>query len=402
MSKCNLSKPHTPALLPAFSGVLFFVGFEMGGFQLVLRSVSAEFSVGTIGAGLLVAAQYASVILMPLLFGRLSDRVGKKKVILSFSLVFLLGCALSALAHSVLVFAAGVFCVGAGYSVCETTGSAALSDISPERSARWINLSQGALSLGAVTSPLLTQFGIQTLGWSWRAVFSIAAAGALIAFLPLAFSQFPSGAAAKEPAVKPVHGFFADPAFALFFCSILLYVGLENGFGYFTESLFSVELNAASFGAYAISAYWASMALSRFVFGVLPFRPERSLLFCLLASGALFTALALLRLPVLSLVSCALIGFAFGPIWSSLMDLAARRHPGASGGAMGLMSAGCGLGGALFPALMGVLSAQIDLRAAFLLLALSALAAGVLSFLATRVQSRGEQPEDDNHAFSRN
>ena len=76
MSKCSSSKTHTPILLPAFSGVLFFVGFEMGGFQLVLRSVSAEFSTGTIGAGLLVAAQYASVILMPLLFGRLSDRVG--------------------------------------------------------------------------------------------------------------------------------------------------------------------------------------------------------------------------------------------------------------------------------------------------------------------------------------
>ena len=315
MSKCSSSKTHTPILLPAFSGVLFFVGFEMGGFQLVLRSVSAEFSTGTIGAGLLVAAQYASVILMPLLFGRLSHRVGKKKVMLAFSLVFLLGCALSALAQSVFAFALGVFCVGAGYSVCETTGSAALSDISPERGARWINLSQGALSLGAVTSPLLTQYGMQTFGWSWRAVFLIAAAGALIAFLPLVLSQFPSSAVAAEgPAKEPVHGFVADSAFALFFCSILLYVGLENGFGYFTESLFSVELNAASLGAYAISAYWASMALSRLVFGVLPFRPERSLLFCLLASGALFTALALLQLPVLSLISCALIGFAFGPV----------------------------------------------------------------------------------------
>jgi len=404
VSKYNSSKLHTPVLLPAFSGMMFFVGFEMGGFQLALRSISGEFSTGTIGAGLLVAAQYVSVVLMPLLFGRLSDRAGKKKVMLAFSFVFLLGCALSALAQSVFTFAAGVFCIGAGYSVCEAAGSAALSDASPEHGARWVNLSQGALSLGAVTSPVLTQFGTQSFGWSWRAVFWITAIGALVALVPLVLSQFPSAAdGTADPAAKPVRAFFADPAFALFFCSILLYVGLENGFGYFTESLFSLELNAASLGAYAISAYWASMALSRFVFGVLPFRPERSLLVCLLVSGALFAALALLNAPVLSLVFCALIGFAFGPVWSNLMNLAARRHPGASGGAMGLMSAGCGLGGALFPALMGVLSAQIDLRAAFLLLACSALAAGALSFLAARAQSHGSrQPEDDIHALSRN
>lgn len=384
--------------------MMFFVGFEMGGFQLALRSISGEFSAGTIGAGLLVAAQYASVILMPLLFGRISDRVGKRKVMLAFSLLFLLGCALSALAQSVFAFAAGVFCIGAGYSVCETTGSAALSDVSPAHGARWVNLSQGALSLGAVTSPVLTQFGTRAFGWSWRAVFFITAAGALVAFGPLLLSRFPSGAGATEqPPSKPVRSFFADPAFLLFFCSILLYVGLENGFGYFTESLFSLELNAASLGAYAISAYWASMALSRFVFGLLPFRPERSLLVCLLVSGVLFAALALLSVPVLSLAFCALIGFAFGPVWSNLMNLAAERHPGSSGGAMGLMSAGCGLGGALFPALMGVLSARVDLRAAFLLLAFSALAAGALSFFATRAQLRGNpQPEDDGHALSRN
>ncbi|MDD4312169.1 MAG: MFS transporter, partial [Eubacteriales bacterium] len=90
--------------------------------------------------------------------------------------------------------------------------------------------------------------------------------------------------------------------------------------------------------------------------------------------------------PVPAVLVCALIGFSFGPVWSSLMNLAARQHPGSSGGAMGLMSAGCGLGGALFPALMGLLSDQVDLRAAFVLLALSALAAGALCRIAARKQ----------------
>ena len=388
MSKSNSSKVRIPALLPVFSLLMFFVGFEMGGFQLALRSISGEFSVGAVSGGLLVAAQYVSVILMPLVFGRLSDRAGKRNVILVFLLVFLSGCVLAALAGGVFLFATGVFCIGAGYSVCESAGSAALADASPEHGARWVNLSQGALSLGAVTSPLLTQLGTQSFGWSWRAVFWICAAGALASLLPLVLTRFPATVSATEQSQKPARAFFADPSFTLFFVAILLYVGLENGIGYFTESLFALRLNAASFGAYAISAYWASMALSRLVFGVLPVKPERALVLSLLCSAVLFAALALLRSPVPALVAAALIGFSFGPVWANLMNLAAQRHPGNSGGAMGLMSAGCGLGGAVFPALMGLLSDRLNLGAAFALLAVAALIAGLVSLLAARRASQ--------------
>ena len=388
MSKSNSSKVRIPALLPVFSLLMFFVGFEMGGFQLALRSISGEFSVGAVGGGLLVAAQYVSVILMPLVFGRLSDRAGKRNVILVFLLVFLSGCVLAALAGGVLFFAVGVFCIGAGYSVCESAGSAALADASPEHGARWVNLSQGALSLGAVTSPLLTPLGTQSFGWSWRAVFWICAAGALASLLPLLLTRFPATVSATEQAQKPAQAFFSDTSFSLFFVAILLYVGLENGIGYFTESLFALRLNAASFGAYAISAYWASMALSRLVFGVLPVKPERALIYCLLFSAALFSVLALLRSPVPALVAAALIGFSFGPVWANLMNLAAQRHPGNSGGAMGLMSAGCGLGGAVFPALMGLLSGRLNLGAAFALLAVAALISGLVSLLAARRASQ--------------
>ena len=376
---------RAPAFLPAFCALMFFVGFEMGGFQFALRGISAEFSIDSIGSGLLVAAQYASVILMPLLFGNLADRIGKRIVILSFSVVLLLGCLLASLAGGVFVFAAGVFLIGAGYSVCETAGSAALADASPEDGARFVNLSQGALSLGAVVSPILTQLFAKALGSGWRLMFLLCMAGTLVSalflfFLPISATQ---RTIVETSTVSPAV-YFKDLPFMLFFASILLYVGLENGFGYFTESLFTLELGAISLGAYAISAYWASMALSRLLFGLLPIKPERALVVCLGVSGALFLALWLLKLPVPALIVCALIGFAFGPVWSSLMNLAAARCPGSSGGAMGLMSAGCGLGGALFPALMGVISARLNLRAAFLLLAIAAAIAALLSLLAAR------------------
>jgi len=378
------SRRHAPAFLPAFCVLMFFVGFEMGGFQFALRNISTEFAASTTGSGLLVAAQYVSVILMPLLFGRLADRAGKRTVVLSFSVLFLLGCLLSAISRGVFAFAAGVFFIGAGYSVCESAGSAALADASPEHGTRWVNLSQGALSLGAVVSPLFSQATTDALGWSWRAMFFVCLGGSLLSLLFLLSSRFPAVSEAAKQTTAPARAYFRDRPFLLFFSAILLYVGLENGFGYFTESFFSLELGAASLGAFAISAYWASMALSRFVFGILPIKPERTLVACLGVSGALFLALALMKAAIPALVFCACIGFSFGPVWSSLMNLSAGRFSGSSGGAMGLMSAGCGLGGAVFPALMGLVSDQLDLRAAFLLLALTALAASVFTLVATR------------------
>ena len=382
------SSRRAPAFLPAFCVLMFFVGFEMGGFQFALRSISSEFSISGSGSGFLVAAQYISVIILPLLFGHLADKIGKRVVLLSFCVVFLLGCVFAAFSAGIASFIFGVFLIGAGYSVCETAGSAALSDASRENGTRWVNLSQSALCLGAVVSPILTQVCAKAFGSNWRLVFLVCLVGALLSAALLLAGRIPA-----SPVKQPGHAsplkfkHFLDLPFALFFFSILLYVGLENGLGYFVESLFSLELGTVSLGAYAISAYWASMAFSRLLFGMLPLKPERTLILCLGVSGALFLALSLLKAPVSALVTCALIGFAFGPVWSSLMTLAATRSPRSSGGAMGLMSAGCGLGGAMFPALMGVISDSLNLRAAFLLLALTAAVAAVLSLFASRKQT---------------
>ncbi|MEN6339435.1 MAG: MFS transporter [Clostridiaceae bacterium] len=391
-SSPDTPRQKAPALLPVFSLLMFVVGYEMGGFQLALRGISDSFSLSASGAGLLAAAQYVSIIFMPLLFGALSDRAGKKRIIVSFALVFLLGCALTAASRGVVSFAFGVFFIGAGFSVCESAGSAALSDASPESGDRWINLSQGALSLGAVLSPVFTQFGMERFGWSWRSVFLLCGAGALALVLPLALAKYQKAPQPANQASRRLSfSFFASGIFLLLFCAILLYVGLENGIGYFTESLFALQLGSARFGAYALSAYWASMALSRILFGVLPLSPQKTLPLCLGISSVLFLALALSGSAALSLAACALIGFAFGPVWPMLMNRAARAFPQSSGGAIGLMSAGCGIGGALFPFLMGLVSDTLSLPAAFGMLALFAFAAMLLSYFALKKAARAKQ-----------
>lgn len=389
MSKSILRNRSILVLLPVVSGLLFFIGFEMGGYQLVLRNVSNEFSMTPLGSGLLVAMQNVGLVLAPILFGKLSDRVGKKHTLFVFMLTFILGCALAAMASGTWIFIAGVFLIGIGYCMCECIGTAALADEFPEKSAKYINLSQSLLSFGAVISPILIQWCIESFSWNWRGVFFICGIGYAMLLLPFCFIQFgKSTSKAYMERHIPMYAFFKSAIFSLLFFSILLYVGLECGIGYFTESLFALKLSSDRLGAYAISAYWLCMALSRFVCSFSPISSQKTLLIGFGASFLLFSILAVSGLPYLSLVLCGLIGFAFGPIWSLLVDLAAKEFPQHTGSAIGLMSAGCGLGGMVFPSLMGFLSGRLDIRFAFAMLSVTALAACLLAYVVYRKMQR--------------
>ena len=141
---------------------------------------------------------------------------------------------------------------------------------------------------------------------------------------------------------------------------------------YFAESLFSVRLSAGDLAAAAISAYWIGMTVSRMLFSAVLRDPKKTLVGCFLASAVFLLALAVSRNPMVSLVCCFAAGFSYGPIWSTLVAQATGLFPEAGAGAAGVMSAGCGIGGMIFPVLMGAVYEWVGISAAFLLLATAA------------------------------
>lgn len=272
----------------------------------------------------------------------------------------------------------GAVCVGAGYSVCESVSSAVLSELDVEKGARYINLSQALLSLGAVISPFLVQWLQKSRHVSWRLPFLICAAAYTLLALLLLLTVFPKRQTVTQREAKARTNFFASRAFRLLFFSILLYVGLENGISYFAESLFSVRLSAGDLAAAAISAYWIGMTVSRMLFSAVLRDPKKTLIGCFLASAAFLLALAVSKHPTVSLVCCFAAGFSYGPIWSTLVAQATGLFPEAGAGAAGVMSAGCGIGGIVYPVLMGAACDGMGLGGAFGLLAATAAAGAVL------------------------
>jgi MFS family permease len=82
------NNPRLKLLVPAVSGLAFFLGIELGSFNLVLLDVAASFSLNTGIMGILVTAQYIAVTITPIVIGRIADHAGKKKTLLVFIPVF--------------------------------------------------------------------------------------------------------------------------------------------------------------------------------------------------------------------------------------------------------------------------------------------------------------------------
>ncbi len=376
-------------IFPLICGLLFLLGFESGGFQLVLVNIAGEFGLNNTVMGSLVTVQFLAILVMPLIFGRISDRIGKKKVLTISVPVFAAGCAITLLAGSAGAFAAGIFIVGFGYSVSECIGSAALSDNDPLKAEKNLTLSQVAFSAGAVAGPVIVN-ALMAGGIDWRVVFAVAGAGFVLLLPVLLMAEFKEE---PKPELAKTKGglsnLFKGGLFAALMISIFLYVGMENGLAFFVDSFFDSQLNSAELGAYAISAFWLGMTVSRLVFGILKANPTRVLMVMFGVSAALLLGLALCSNAYLAVALSAAAGMAYGPVWPMLVGAATGNFPAQSGLAASLMMASSGLGGSFSPMLLGFLADEFNFRISMGTLVFFSLAAMIFCIAVISRKSRG-------------
>lgn len=374
------------AILALLSALLFVKGLYMGGLQFVIGDISDSFGMQITGIGILVSVPHILSVLLPTPVGILSDKVGKKAVLIIASVVFAAGCVLACLCKDITLYIiASILIVGSG-SVCESVATAVLSDANPKEAARYINISQCVLSAGAVLSPIGMQMLMDAADASWRWLFVICGAALLVLLFFLVVSAFPAAqvAAREDKREGEKAHFFRDVIFVCALISMALYISLEHGVGFFTETFFDHGLGRSDLGAYALSLYWVGMTVSRLIFSVRLKKLRTVLLIHFAATTALFAILTFSNTAYLCLILCGLVGFAYGPIWSALVALGTRQFPEHSGSVSGFMMSAGALGSIISPTLMGLVSDWFDIRAGFLLLSVFALLGAVLSLISKK------------------
>ncbi|GHT86953.1 hypothetical protein FACS18947_7030 [Bacteroidia bacterium] len=186
------------------------------------------------------------------------------------------------------------------------------------------------------------------------------------------YIKFIPVSAYENPKVK---GSNRNRLWILIFC-MFAYMGIENGIAYFADTVFVRGLGAFSIGAYAISLFWASMAVSRFFFGKIKKIPRYAAPVTSFGVACLMVGIIFCKNGMLMLCLFAAGGLMCGCIWPGITSAAIALYPEASGTVMSYLMVGGGIGGALMPVALGAALVPWGISGSFIIIVVMAFAMG--------------------------
>lgn len=338
---------------------LFLYALYLGAVGVLLPALGISFHLGPAVEGRLFSANFTGFIVGVLLSGTLSDRVGRKPVLLGGIALYALALALAGRAPGFGAALAAFGLIGMGTGAMEIVASALASDLFPERRAFIINTVQVAFGAGAAVSPLLAH-RLLTHGTEWRTLFLGLAVANAVLFAATACLRVPATAAAGEPwdpaALRAV---LRHPAFLALCLAEALYVGAEVGLSSWMPTYFERRLpGGIVWSGLVVTVFWVAMTVGRVV--AVPLSTRVSLLRLaggLGIGGAIGSALALVWVsPLLVMTFVAWTGLCFSGIFGLVISEAGERFPRASGAVFGGVVAAGGVGGAIMPWAVGALT----------------------------------------------
>ncbi len=340
----------------------------ISGLGVLLPAVGRTFHLGMEVKGRLFPASFLGAVIGVLVTGWLSDRFGRKPVLLISIGLYTLGlvCCGAASSFGLALMAAPL--IGAGSAGMQSVMNAALSDLFPERRAVVLNSMQVAFGVGAVLSPALAQQLLQA-GTDWRLLYfglaaGVAVMGGVLIVLPM---RRPDRlAATPTPAV--LLATLTAPLVGALCLAQMFYAGAEVGFFSWMPTYFNLRLpGGVRWAGLIVSLFWVGMTAGRlwtgWLLGRIALLPLRRRLAT--AGAVCATVTLLMQSPLTVMVWVLLTGLCFGGIYSVILAEGGERFPEAAGTVFGAISASGNIGVALFPWAIGALvNVGVDWRVA--------------------------------------
>lgn len=376
------------AVTPAKAMVAAVSGYAMDGFDLLilgfmLPAISVSLALDASQAGSLVTWTLIGAVVGGIVFGHLSDRYGRIRILTVTILMFSLFTGLCAVAQGYWDLLAYRTLAGMGLGGEFGIGMALIAEAWPKekrnRASAWVGIGWqlGVLLAAFITPPLLSVIG-------WRGMFLVGLLPALVSFVirrsmgePEAFTRHVE----KTPQLSfsaRIKLLFADRATSKASLGILILCSVQN-FGYYGLMIWMPSYLSSSFGfSLTKSGLWTAvtvvgMTFGIWLFGVLADRFARWKIFLLYQFGAvaMVVVYAQLRDPTVMLFTGAIMGmFVNGMIGGYGALISDTFPPQARATAQNvLFNLGRGVGG-FGPLVIGMLATHISFTAAITLLAL--------------------------------
>lgn len=395
----DIKKKHEKLFL---AGTMNFIGFllglETGGLQFILLKAANEFHLSQAAMGSIVTVQFVAVTAAPLIIGSVSDKIGKKKVIIGASVLCACGSAVNIASANMGTLLAGIVLVGFAFGSLETTITAALSDAFYEKAGKYISIMQGCLSFGAVIAPLFVNLAINQWEFNWRILFWLCMVFSIAGGAAVFFAKFSASAAERKTEAEGKLN-LKDMVLMGALILIAVYMIVENGITCFIDTFYNSILQDNGYSAIALSGFWAAMTLSRLLFSM--FYEKKNTIIPILCT---FEALLLISMnwvtsPILTVGIMLGAGFCCGPMSPFVMNIAVERYPKRSGTVAGLMLGFMGAGGALWPVVGGYIADCSSLRITYFCTGLmAAMEAVIFISLIARRQRRDGNRRDESGA----
>ena len=151
----------------ALGGLLF--GYDTGVISGALLFIRQVMHLSATAQGIVVAVVLAGAAIGAAVAGTLSDKIGRRRVILYAALLFIVGACLSAAASELTLLITGRLLVGLAIGVASMLTPLYLAEIAPARDrGAVVSLNQLCITLGILVS-YLVGFGLAdiTEGWRW-------------------------------------------------------------------------------------------------------------------------------------------------------------------------------------------------------------------------------------------
>lgn len=363
-------------------------GYAMDGFDLLilgfmLPAISASLLLNPSEAGSLVTWTLIGAVLGGIIFGNLSDRFGRIRMLTVTILMFSLFTGLCAVAQGYWDLLAYRTLAGVGLGGEFGIGMALIAEAWPankrNRASAWVGM---GWQLGVLLAAFITPLLLDVIGW--RGMFLVGLLPALVSFLirrsmgePEAFTRHAATTPALSFAAR-LKLLFKDAQTTKASLGILILCSVQN-FGYYGLMIWMPSYLSTSFGfSLTKSGLWTAvtvvgMTFGIWLFGLLADRFARWKIFLLYQFGAVVMVVVYAQLsdPTVMLFTGALMGMfvngmigGYGALISDTFPVQARATAQNV-----LFNLGRGVGG-FGPLVIGLLVAQWSFGAAITLLAL--------------------------------
>jgi sugar porter (SP) family MFS transporter len=174
------------ALIAALSGILF--GYDTGVISGAILFIKDEFQLSPQMNGLVVSAVLLGALLGAAISGRLTDRYGRKNLLIVDAMIFIIGTLGSSLAPNIPTIIMSRIVVGIAIGIASYIAPLYISEISPAKyRGALVSLNQLAITIGILLSYIVDATFAATHAWRWMLALGIVPALALwfgMLFLP--------------------------------------------------------------------------------------------------------------------------------------------------------------------------------------------------------------------------